>query len=67
MKDINNKELNDKDLEQVNGGQVEESVILTHTEKAKDKATEMKNLQSKITTSAGTIAVLMPMVNVADK
>ena len=35
MKDINNKELNDKDLEQVNGGQVEESVILAHAEKAK--------------------------------
>ena len=79
VKSLNEKltELTDKELEQVSGGlkldpdrlrrKVEESVILTHTEKAKDKATEMKNLQSKITTSAGTIAVLMPMVNVADK
>ena len=33
MKDINTKELNDKDLEQVYGGQVEESVILAHAKR----------------------------------
>ena len=61
MKDINNKELNDKDIEQVNGGQVEESVILAHAEKAKDEAAKMKELQSKVITSAGTMSVMVEM------
>ena len=59
MKDINTKELNDKDLEQVYGGQVEESVILAHAEKAQDEAEKMKKLQSTIITSAGTISVMI--------
>ena len=61
MKDIDNKELSDKDLEQVNGGQVEESVIFAHAEKAKDGAVKMKKLQSKEITSAGTMSVTVEM------
>ena len=59
MKDI--KKLNDKDLEQVNGGQVEESVILAQAEKAKEEAAKMKELQSKVITSAGTMSVMIEM------
>lgn len=64
MKDIKENgflELNDKDLEQVNGGQVEESVILAQAEKAKDEAAKMKELQSKVITSAGTMSVMVDM------
>ena len=67
MKDINNKELSDKDLEQVNGGQVEESVILAHAEKAKDEAAKMKKLQSKVITSAGTMSVMVEMGKEAER
>ena len=57
MKDT--KKLSDKDLEQVNGGQVEESVILAQAEKAKEEAAKMKKLQSKVITSAGTMSVMV--------
>ena len=67
MKDINNKELSDKDLEQVNGGQVEESVILAHAEKAKDEAIKMKKLQSTVITSVGTMSVKIEKGKEADK
>ncbi len=63
MKDIKENEfleLSEKDLEQVNGGQVEESVILAqHAEKAEDEAAKMKKLQSKVITSAGTMSVMV--------
>ena len=59
MKDINNKELREKDLEQVCGGQVEEDIILTHAEKAKEAA-KIKELQSKVIASAGTLSIMVP-------
>ena len=65
MKDT--KKLNDKDLEQVNGGQVEESVIFAQTEKAKDEAAKMKKLQSKVITSAGTMSVMVEMGKEAER
>ena len=70
MKDIKENgflELSDKDLEQVNGGQVEESVILAHAEKAKDEAAKMKKLQSKVITSAGTMSVMVEMGKEAER
>ena len=65
MKDT--KKLSDKDLEQVNGGQVEESVILAHAEKAKDEAAKMKKLQSEVITSAGTMSVMVEMGKEAER
>ena len=53
------RELTEEELEQVNGGQVEESVILAHAEKAKAEAAKMKQLQSKVITSAGTMSVMV--------
>ena len=52
-------ELNDEELDQVSGGQVEESVILAHAEKAKAEAAKMKKLQSTVITSAGTMSVMV--------
>ena len=52
------QKLSIEELENVNGGQVEESVILAHAEKAKDEAAKMKKLQSKVITSAGTMSVM---------
>ena len=60
-------ELSDKELEQVNGGQVEESVILAHAEKAKDEAIKMKKLQSTVITSVGTMSVKIEKGKEADK
>ena len=60
-------ELSDEDLEQVNGGQVEESVILAHAEKAKDEAAKMKKLQSIVVTSAGTMSVMIEMGKEAER
>ena len=53
------QKLSIEELENVNGGQVEESVILAHAEKAKDEAAKMKKLQSKVITSAGTMSVMV--------
>ena len=54
------RKLSMEELENVNGGQVEESVILAqHAEKAKDEAAKMKKLQSKVITSAGTMSVMV--------
>ena len=52
------KALSQEDLEQVNGGQVEESVILAHAGKAKAEAEKMKKLQSTVITSASTMSVM---------
>ena len=54
------QKLSIEELENVNGGQVEESVILAqHAEKAKDEAAKMKKLQSTVITSAGTMSVMV--------
>ena len=50
-----NTELNEEQLKEVSGGQTEESVILAYEEKARKKVDEMKKLQSKVITSAGTM------------
>ena len=50
-----NTELHEEQLKEVSGGQTEESVILAHTE----KVSEMKKLQSKVITSAGTMAEIV--------
>ena len=60
-------ELNDEELNQVSGGQVEESVILAHAEKAKDEAAKMKKLQSKVITSASTMSVMVEMGKEAER
>ena len=54
------QKLSIEELDKVNGGQLEESVILAqHAEKAKDEAAKMKKLQSKVITSAGTMSVMV--------